>query len=261
MKKGFTLVELLTVIAIIAILAAIIFPVFGTAREQARRGACASNLKQIFQALEQYKLDEGAYPPALFTAIPAQGNNCPQNVQMGNAPSYLMPYIKNVDIFKCPNSNRSSKTEMTIATYPQGHALAGQVSRLIPGDNNSPALCYYTYDSYDIGRNAAGNGYEVRYALTWSNSNLNQIESQLSGVAYGDGWFNNPIGPKKSDTPRQLRYRSPDKTAVVTWCTYHRSYSGGQPNQGKNDIVLFLTGDAKPMDSRKMFANPYNERP
>src|ERR671937_508051 len=56
-QRGFTLIELLVVIAIIAILAAILFPVFGRAREQARKTACASNLKQIGLGFAQYSQD------------------------------------------------------------------------------------------------------------------------------------------------------------------------------------------------------------
>lgn len=44
-RNGFTLIELLIVISIIALLAAILFPVFARARENARRTSCASNLK------------------------------------------------------------------------------------------------------------------------------------------------------------------------------------------------------------------------
>jgi len=46
-RHGFTLVELMVVIAIIAILIAILIPGLGRAREAARRTLCQSNLKQV----------------------------------------------------------------------------------------------------------------------------------------------------------------------------------------------------------------------
>lgn len=61
--NAFTLIELLVVIAIIAILSAILFPVFGRARENARRSSCQSNLKQIGLGIMQYVQDYDGYYP------------------------------------------------------------------------------------------------------------------------------------------------------------------------------------------------------
>jgi len=64
--RGFTLIELFVVIAIIAILAAILFPVFAQAREKARSAACLSNLKQVGMATRMYSQDYDEVLPAWF---------------------------------------------------------------------------------------------------------------------------------------------------------------------------------------------------
>ena len=56
-RRGFTLIEFLVVIAIIAILAAILFPVFVRAKQRAQTATCQSNLKQIGVAIKQYLND------------------------------------------------------------------------------------------------------------------------------------------------------------------------------------------------------------
>jgi prepilin-type N-terminal cleavage/methylation domain-containing protein len=63
LQKGFTLIELMIVIAIIAILAAILIPNFLHARAEAQTSACEGNEKQIATAMEEYAVDNnGAYP-------------------------------------------------------------------------------------------------------------------------------------------------------------------------------------------------------
>ncbi len=61
MKKAFTLIELLVVIVIIAILAAILFPVFARAQEKANEVRCLSNLKQIGLADNMYASDNEGF--------------------------------------------------------------------------------------------------------------------------------------------------------------------------------------------------------
>jgi prepilin-type N-terminal cleavage/methylation domain-containing protein/prepilin-type processing-associated H-X9-DG protein len=62
-RQGFTLVELLVVMAIIAILAAILFPVFAQAREAARKTMCLSNMRQIGMGMQMYVQDyDEMYP-------------------------------------------------------------------------------------------------------------------------------------------------------------------------------------------------------
>ena len=57
LKKGFTLVEIMIVVAIIAILAAVAIPNFVRYRKTSMRNACISNLKEIQMACEQWRMN------------------------------------------------------------------------------------------------------------------------------------------------------------------------------------------------------------
>jgi len=77
-KRGFTLVELLVVISIIAILATLLMANFIGVRQRGRDGQRKSNLFQVQSALELYRSDAGNYPdtasfPACGSAITANG--------------------------------------------------------------------------------------------------------------------------------------------------------------------------------------------
>ena len=67
-RVAVTLVELLVVVTIIGILVALLLPAVQSAREAGRRVACASHLKQIGLALQNYASQRGALPPGAILA-------------------------------------------------------------------------------------------------------------------------------------------------------------------------------------------------
>ncbi len=74
--NAFTLIEILIVLAILSLLAAILFPIVSRARASARTSTCAANLRQIGQALALYKSDhDGFYPPAATIEFPYGSSN------------------------------------------------------------------------------------------------------------------------------------------------------------------------------------------
>ncbi|MDR3708940.1 MAG: DUF1559 domain-containing protein [Capsulimonadaceae bacterium] len=144
--RAFTLIELLIVIAIIAILAAILFPVFATAREKARQAGCESNLKQIGLAFVQYcqDYDEGT-PYACYNGATPIGCGA-SGQEYGTTLGFcLSPYVKSTAVWRCPSDSLSNPP-----------AVAGFTSAGIYGGywNVSYTYNYYFMELWKTGSDA-----------------------------------------------------------------------------------------------------------
>jgi prepilin-type N-terminal cleavage/methylation domain-containing protein/prepilin-type processing-associated H-X9-DG protein len=113
-RCGFTLIEILIVISIIALLAAILFPVFGRARENARRASCQSNLKQLALAFAQYTQDYDETTLPVYVQAP--GGPFLGHATYSYWPDLIYPYVKSGTgrngtsagargLFACPSTN------------------------------------------------------------------------------------------------------------------------------------------------------------
>jgi len=98
--EGFTLVELLVVIVILAVLAAIVVPKFLGAGERSREAALKSDLKVLRNAVALFYTDCKAYPSAMVdlaaTAAPAQGKDTNGNNKAITAADWNGPYVESV---------------------------------------------------------------------------------------------------------------------------------------------------------------------
>ena len=91
-RKGFTLVEIMIVVAIIGLLSAIAIPSFLKARDTARRNACLNNLRNISAAKDEYAIEYGGVASTTLVA---------SNVSL---------YIKDINKCFCPTAEGAGRT-------------------------------------------------------------------------------------------------------------------------------------------------------
>jgi prepilin-type N-terminal cleavage/methylation domain-containing protein len=298
-QRAFTLLELLTVIAIIAILSAIIVPVFSRVKDNSYRSQDIANMNSLRSALALYREDQGAYPPALlgYVTLYASGPNAGNVIPASELKGFLAP--KRVPLSAMtPSYVRASSTATVNAVFPEPDAtavgngaqldlngdgaitaaddVAGVRQAFGPADGsvcwdpsinaiaagarcggvtlNDPAdpraRLFYSISGYDVASvPVAGGGTrnELRYTRFWTNFAIG------SGAGFGAG--------NENDDPRQLGYTNPPDETVVTWNSNFREYTTpGVPGAVRRDIVLLLSGAARPWDSKQLFDRAWRQK-
>lgn len=95
-QAGFTLVELLIVVIILGILAAVVIPQFNSAANESKEAAIASNLATVRQAVEMYKVQhDDAFPPAATGAAFVDQLVESTDIDGDTTGSTYGPYIRN----------------------------------------------------------------------------------------------------------------------------------------------------------------------
>ena len=284
-RKGFTLIEILTVIAIIAILAAIAFPVISKSKETAYRASDSTHMNEIRNAMQLYRTDQGGFPPALlgyvtlYTSGPETGQVIPANQLKGflfpkridalavMQPSYYKYRTRDITTAVWPNIDNRALGSAPIVDLDHDGALengdddlacarqafdGAETVKVNPSVNTSPDAEFYRLSGYDVAHvptTGGGNIDEVHYALFWTSWGLG-----VNGCSRGNGF----------DDPRQLGYFDPPETTLITWNSNFRDYNGdvnGVPARSKHDIAIFLGGAAKPFDSRNLYERSWRVLP
>lgn len=115
-RNGFTLVELLVVIAIIAILIALLLPAVQAARAAARRTQCANHFKQIGIALHNYHSSYDKFCPGIFNWGAPSENGCGRPVHEKSPNEYhgwswstfILPYLEQENLHANFDFNQTS---------------------------------------------------------------------------------------------------------------------------------------------------------
>ncbi len=113
-RAAFTLIELLIVIAIIAVLAALLFPAAQGAMEKAKRAKCVSNVRQLGASFTVFASDNAGFLP--HCRIPIQADldgptpwlDQQGNIRFGVTNLYALGYVKELSLWVCPSDRRDN---------------------------------------------------------------------------------------------------------------------------------------------------------
>ena len=165
---GFTLVELLVVISVIALLIGILLPVLAAARTTARRVTCSGNLRQFGIAMESYtQLFDGFYPlarpvakpfapysyyPASITTVPP-GTELPELTEAMRSVELEVPAKDNLNsVYHCPDDDTVfglSANSYAFSGFLRGETLQEMLARGFIASRNMDASDIFVMMDFD----------------------------------------------------------------------------------------------------------------
>src|SRR5262245_51120967 len=182
-RRAFTLVEMLIVIGIIAVLAALLLPAVNMAREAARRASCSNNLKNLHLAIQQFDNAKGQYPASRTfwnSANYTKPNSWSTNGAAAQTLTWvheIMPYIERQDMRTVVEYNLSNSLPI--------QQVAGKI-----------AVVFCTSDEIDDSVSSSlGTGYaysQISYAINTGVADNTLVTAQVAPVT-GYDWPQNGV--------------------------------------------------------------------
>ncbi|MCE5197688.1 hypothetical protein LLG39_01780, partial [bacterium] len=214
------------------ILAAILFPVFGAAKEQGKLASCQGNLKQIGTAIDLYVGDNaGRYPCAtrvVPSAVKLNAEQYPNNVTWDIA---IFKYVKSIGVLKCPSDGKARPKHRYVLRNIIPHARSYSY--------NDP-VCYNTWATRKVSS----------HPDTWTEGEIRYSRSKCVSLTEFHGAMGEDIENPGVVNASAYAYND---FGWPSCCTL----GGQQPKLGvhQNAAVvnyLFLDGHVKGMDPEKM---------
>ena len=190
-RRGFTFIELVTVFAIIAILAAILFPVFAKAREKARQSSCMGNLLNVGVALRMYAADHwGFLPPTDNDLTPVLNPR-----YLPEAAALTCPSLRGNEVFDYPPQS----PEKMLAKRPGfDYVYRGGLA-----DDDAPNQGVAADRLRDL-HNGGANALFLDGHGKWMKGDVYELPSDKSPPGGGPGGSPNPLSSNWQATPDTL---------------------------------------------------------
>lgn len=177
-KDGFTLVELLVVIAVLAVLLAILTPMAARAINYAKETTCRSNLRQIGVGSTAYATETGYLPPSYIGGRP---------YVTAVWPALVRQFSGSTEVFYCPMAPKEAKWEVAFGSgLAAAYGYAADEVRLRAGGSGSWPFSY----GHNNGGTRDGSRPQLGMGDPWNMALMSSMRAPANFIMYADAMIN-----------------------------------------------------------------------